>query len=449
MRNQCVLAQAATGFGKTAVGSFMIQSAVTKGKRTFFVVHRKELIEQTSKTFDRLGIEHGIIQSGKTYYPYLNVNICSIDTLKKRLDKVEPPDFIIFDEAHHTGSKGWALVHAWAKEAGAFIIGLSATPWRLDRKGLDMYFDTMVKGPSVKWLIANGYLSQYKAYSLNVPDMSGVSTKQGDWDVSEVEAIMKDSALYGCAIDNWKRLANGKKTIAFAPTIETSKELAQMFRDEGIKAAHLDGSTPSWERRSIIADFADGRVDIISNVGLFGEGFDLSAIAGRDVPIEAVILYRPTQSLSLHLQQVGRALRPKAQAAIILDHAGNCLRHGLPDGEYEWTLGARKKKKSESEQTIRVRECPKCHHCFEPTDVCPNCGHVFETKQVERDFYDGDLKELTQEAIDAVKKQKKAELIAARTFEQLVELGTSRKYKHPEYWAKHILEGRSKWRSKK
>lgn len=444
--SKCVLAQAATGFGKTQVGAYMINGAIDKDKRTFFVVHRKELIEQTSKTLKNHGISHGIIQSGKPYNPLAKVYVASIDTLKKRLDDIEPPDFLIFDEAHHNSSKGWAKTHAWAKAAGAFIIGLTATPWRLDKKGLDMFYDKMVIGPSVEWLIQNGYLSKYRAFSLNVPDMTGIKTKGGEYDTDALELIMRDNSLYGCAIDNWKRLAAGKKTIAFAPTIETSRELVVKFKAAGVNAAHLDGETKDSLRRQTILDFANGKIDIISNVGLFGEGFDLSAIAEREVPIEAVILYRPTQSLSLHLQMIGRALRPKSEPAIILDHAGNCLRHGLPDDDFGWTLDGRKsKRKKKEESTIKARQCPQCYCTFKMANKCPECGYEFVVEEREIKTFDGDLIEVDK---DAIRAQKKKELVNARTYDDLVALGKSRSYKYPSRWAKYILDGREKWKKR-
>jgi superfamily II DNA or RNA helicase len=448
VKNKCVLLQAATGFGKTAIGAFMIKGALEKYKRTFFVVHRKELIEQTSNTLEKLNIHHSIIQSGRMASPFDFVFVASIDTLKKRLDSIKPPDFLIFDECHHVGSKGWAKVHAWAKQSGAYIIGLTATPWRLDKKGLDMFFDEIVRGPSVEWLIKNKYLSDYKAYALSIPDMSGTSISKGDFDIGEVEAIMRDNVLYGCAIDNWMRLAKGKKTIAFAPTIVTSKELVSKFIEAGIRAAHLDGENKPSIRKSTIMDFAYGKIDIISNVGLFGEGFDLSAIAGREVPIEAVIIYRPTQSLSLHLQMIGRAMRPKAEPAIILDHAGNCIRHGLPDMDFKWSLKGRKKKDGASENSIMVRQCPDCFACFKPANICPYCGHKFEKQLKTKEMIDGELKEVKRQQIEGLKRQKKIELKAAKTEEQLIELAKSRGYKFPKYWAKHILEGREKWKKK-
>jgi len=318
----------------------------------------------------------------------------------------------------------------------------------LDKKGLDMYFDQMVHGPDMEWLINNGYLSNYKAYSLSVPDMVGIKTKQGDYDVGALEILMRDNALYGCAIDNWKRLAAGKKTIAFAPTIATSVELVEKFKAEGIRAAHLDGETKSSLRKSTIMDFAEGKVDIISNVGLFGEGFDLSAIAERDVPIEAVILYRPTQSLSLHLQMIGRALRPKKDPAIILDHAGNCLRHGLPDMDFKWSLKGRKKKDGSQDVAIRVKQCEMCYHTYKPAPVCPNCGHVTERESVEREQIDANLVELKKAEVEALRRQKKKELIAAKTYDELVALGEQRGYKNAKFWAKKIMEGRSAWKTK-
>ena len=448
-KHKCVMAQAATGFGKTQVGAFMIKGAVEKGKRTFFCVHRKELIEQTCKTLDKIGVEYGVIQGGRRYDDIYQVYVVSIDTLKRRLDKIAPPDLMIIDESHHCGSRGWMKVHAWAKEAGAFIVGLTATPWRLDKKGLEMYFDEMVKGPTIEWLMANKYLSEYKAFAPSVPDMSETTVKMGDFEIGEVEAMMRDNILYGCAIDNWKRLAAGKKTIAFAPTILVSKELVDLFTLSGVRAAHLDGETPTAIRKHTIMAFANGEIDIISNVGLFGEGFDLSAIAGREVPIEAVILYRPTQSLSLHLQMIGRALRPKPLPALILDHAGNCLRHGLPDMEFNWTLKGSKKDKKNTVPTIEVKQCPKCYACHKPAPKCPSCG--YEAPKKERDIgqVDGDLVEINKAALEALKKQKKKELIAAKTFEELVALGQSRQYKYPRKWAEHILNGRQAWKARR
>ena len=449
-KNRCVLGQAATGFGKTQVGAFMVKSCIEKKKRVFFMVHRRELIEQTSKTFQRIGIDHGFIQAGRPLDPLLLAQVVSIDTLVRRLDETKPPDFLIVDECHHLGAAGWTKVHEWAEKAGAYIVGLSATPWRLDRKGLDRFFVEMVQGPTVKWLIENNYLSRYRIFAPSAPNLENMKLVGGDYDKSALEQVMDDKILYGCAVDNWLKIADGKKTIAFCPSVKVSENLAASFREIGTPCEHLDGGTNKGRRQQVIKDFADGKIQIISNVGLFGEGFDLSAIAGRDVPIEAVILYRPTMSLSLHLQQIGRALRPKLEPAIVLDHAGNCVRHGFPDDDFKWTLKARKKKKKSAGASEDIYQCPECFHVHPPAPACPECGYVYE-KQLRAgpEVVDGDLKELTKEAVDAMKKRRKLEFVNAKTYEDLVALGQARGYKAPAFWAQKVMQGREEYKAKK
>ncbi len=444
-KNKCVLGQAATGFGKTAVASFMVRHAIERGVRTYFVVHRIELLEQTSKTFARMNIPHGILKAGKHTDPQLPAQIMSIDTLRNRLSEVEKPGLMIVDECHHAGAKSWAKVHAWAAASGAFIIGLSATPWRLDRKGFEEQFADMVKGPKVAWLIENKYLSTYRIFAAPMkPDTEDVKIKGGDFDVNDLEKVMDKKILYGCAVENWIKLARGKKTLAFCPTIAVSEKLAQTFIESGIRAAHLDAKTPAKLRRQIITDFADGKWDVLSNVGLFGEGFDLSAMAGKEVPIEAVILYRPTMSLSLHLQQIGRALRPKPDAAIILDHASNCTRHGFPDDDFDWSLKERKKKKAkkkkeeDEEPDEPVKECPECHHLHKPAPCCPECGFVYPAKKPPANV-DGNLKELKKAAAGKIRKKLSKglfnkELEACKNIEDLKAMQRRNGYKSGFVW---------------
>ena len=157
-----------------------------------------------------------------------------------------------------------------------------------------------------------------------------------------------------------------------------------------------DGQTPKDERGKAVRAYADGHIDVLTNVALFGEGFDLSSLAGRDVPIECVSLLRPTMSLSLHLQQIGRSLRPKPKPAIILDHAGNMMRHGFPDDDFDWSLSAREKKNrgNGKEPQIAIRQCEMCYFVHRPAPACPNCGHVYEIQYREIDELDGDLSEI-------------------------------------------------------
>ena len=401
--HQSVLIQAATGFGKTVLASFMVNSAHNKGHDAMFMVHRRELIEQTSKTFKRAGVPHSVVCAGYHYNPRMKVCIASTGTLVNRLDSIRPPRVLFVDEAHHCTATSWAKVIAWAKSHGAKIVGLSATPWRLSGEGLRQHFDHMVKGPSVAWLIENEYLSRYRAFCPSAPDMSQVHERGGDFVQSEIEAVMTGKAVISDFVGQWKQKAYGKRTVGFASSIKASELLVQEFNAAGIPAVHVDANTPTELRRQHILNFAAGYIPVIWNVDLFGEGFDLSAIAERDVPIEAVIQGRPTMSLSLHLQQLGRALRPKPEPAILLDHAGNIMRHGLPDSPYDWSLDARERKaKGASEGAEEAaRQCPKCFYVHHPlASNCPNCGHKYVPKGRTMDEVEGDLKEITRDQVD-------------------------------------------------
>lgn len=432
--HKSIVARASTGFGKTVCASHIVAGVVRKQRRAIFMVHRRELIHQTSKTFEKCEIPHGSIASGKPYDPYMPIHIASVDTLKNRLNVVNQPDLLIVDEAHHTNANGWANSVRWAQNQGAFVIGLTATPKRLDGRGLGDFFDTMIEGPSTSWLMENGHLSQYTAFAPDTPDLSNAKFSMGDFDAQQMDTLMDDRVLFGSAITNWLKLAKDKRTIAFCTSVKTSQKLVAGFNESGVRAAHLDAKTPARVRAQIINDFADGNIDILSNVNLFSEGFDLSASAGRDVPIEAIILYRPTNSLVLHLQQIGRVLRPKGYPAIILDHVGNCERLGFPDDDFEWSLEAKKKKKNNGESPFPTKRCPACYmvHKGNP-HFCKNCGEPFEVKSQELKVVEGDLKQVTAQEIHARKAElRRLRLIeenACETIEDFRKLGNERGYR--------------------
>jgi DNA repair protein RadD len=353
-QHQAVLIQAPTGAGKTALAAFMAGSAVSKGLRVWFICHRDFLVDQTSKTFAKVGIDHAFIAAGWTFQPHKRVQICSIDTVKNRLDRLEPPDLVIWDEGHHTAAAGWRKVREWAGKAKH--VGLSATPCRLDGKGLDDLFDAMVPGPAVSWLIQNRFLSDYRAYAPSTPDLSGVHTRAGDYAAGELDAAMNKAAMIGEYPRHYLTYARGMRAAYFATSVATSERIASMFRDAGVSAQHVDGTTPTAERKAICRRFALGEIQVITNCAILGEGFDLAAQAGIDVSIDCVGLARPTQSLSLHLQMIGRALRPSEgkKHAVILDHAGGLMKHGLPDDDREWRLEGQKKGKKSAEDMFRL-----------------------------------------------------------------------------------------------
>ena len=421
------------------MATYMLARVAERDTRAFFICHRRELVDQTAKAFDAAGLQYSYIANGYTYDPRALVHICSVDTLKNRLDEVNPPSFVVWDEAHHLAAAGWAKVHQ--RYSAAYHIGLSATPARLDGRGLDDRFDFLVPGPPVRWLIDQGHLAQYKLYSVPGVDLADVRTRMGDFVRSESAVAMDRPTITGDIIRHWRRLAADKLTIGFAVSVQHSEHLCDQFKQAGIMAAHLDATASKDERRMTLRAFAQGDIRVLWNVALFCEGFDAELNSGLPVTVGCVIDAAPTQSLAAWLQRCGRALRPQRQA-IIVDHAGNAIRHGMPCEERAWTLAGSKHSKgaSSDEPGLTIKQCPACFAVHKPAPRCPECGHVYEVKHRQVFAVDGELQELDLKQMQqrAARRQQGA----ARSLEALVQLGRQRGYKNPAAWARHVFNAR-------
>lgn len=430
---RAVQIQLPTGGGKTRLGAFMVGGAARKRKVCWWLVHRRELASQASRTFLELSIPHGTVQAGHISDPHALVQVASIQTIARRLDRLHAPDLIVFDESHHIGAKQWQQVYEVFPLAQ--IVGLSATPWRLDGVGLGRWFGRMVEGPPVADLIEQGFLSPYRLFAPSTADVSAIKKTGGDYQRDQLAAAMDKPAIIGDAITHYRRLCPGRRAVNFAVSIEHSRHCVEQFLAAGIPAEHVDGEMGHDLRDAAVARFIAGETLVLSNADLLGEGFDVPAI-------EAAILQRPTASLSLYLQQVGRALRPAPgkPEAIILDHAGNALRHGLPDDDREWTLDDRAKKKGKkTENEVPIRQCPECFRVHTPAPKCPQCGHVYEIQSREVEQREGELAEVD---LAAIKRQRKVEEWKAETVDDLVKIGIERGYKNPGYWAQMRFRGK-------
>lgn len=421
-----VLVQAPTGSGKTAIMAHVAKTSADQGMTTWFVVHRRELVKQSLKAFELEGINAGVVSADWPRLHYAKAQICSIQTIIRCLGAIKKPHLVCFDECHHVAARSWMKVFNFVPEA--FKIGLTATPERLDGHGLKDYFDKIVSGPSIQSLTDQGFLSPYKLYAPSGIDLSGVRTQMGDYVKSDLSTAADKPTITGNAISEYLKLAPGKRAVVFCVSLEHSRHVVEQFNAAGIKAEHVDGESSIQERDGAIERFARGETLVLSNVDLFGEGFDLPAI-------EVAILLRPTQSLALYLQQVGRSLRPfpGKSSAVILDHAGNCERHGLPDEDRQWSLeGHRDKKKSV--QQVRIKVCPKCYAAM-PTgsSYCKYCGYVFTAQEREVAHAEGNLAEVD---VAAIKKRRAWEVARAQSYEDLVAIGRARNYSRPEAWAK-------------
>ena len=429
-----VLIQSATGSGKTALAARMLKTASDKGHGAWFCCHRRELVTQSAITFGNAGVDHGIVAAGFDGDRKRPVQICSIQTLARRWHTLARPRLIIWDECHHVAAASWGKVHAQFPDA--VHIGLTATPERLDGTGLGVWFNKIVYGPPVRQLIDDGYLSDYRLFAPSAINTAGVHSKYGDFVKSELNKVVDKPRITGDAIQHYKKYCEGKRALIFAVSIEHSQHIVEQFNSAGIRAEHVDGTTESSERDSIFRRFIAGQTLALSNVEIAGEGVDIPAV-------EAAILLRPTQSLAMYLQQVGRALRPAVDKthAIILDHAGNSARHGLPDDPREWSLVGTKSSKAKAEpDDVKVKQCPMCYATVrQHVSSCRHCGHVFVTVGREVEKVDGELAEVN---IREQRIQMRAEQAQASSLEELIRIGKLRGYKNPAGWAMHVWGAR-------
>jgi len=419
-----------TGSGKTVCFTYIARGIQAKGKRVLIVAHRRELLDQISGALRQWGVPHATLSGGSRGIPHTNVVVASVFTLVNRLKHWPPPDLVIGDEAHHftVGSSWGTVVKAFPQ---AKVLGVTATPERLDGKGLGDVFDHMIVGPSVAELTAQGFLSPAEVYAPAKPNLAGVAKRGGDYVRSQLETAMDKPSITGDAIEHYLRLVPGRRAVAFCVSIQHAKDVAEQFRRAGVVSEHIDGSQDDALRAERIAAFRAGRVQVLTSCDLISEGFDLPSI-------ECAILLRPTESLGLYMQQVGRAIRPAEgkDRTVILDHAGNTLRHGFIDEPRDWTLteGAVKKRTS-SETTVPIRMCPKCYAVHRPAPTCPRCGYEYKVGRVV------EQRQGTLEQISSVEETMIApDADMRRSYHQLVAVARKRNYPNPQRWAFSIVE---------
>jgi len=432
-----LLIQLPTGGGKTVMVAKMLANAASKGYRGWFCVHRRELVKQSVITLgESAGIPLGIVAAGFPGDRHQAIQVCSIQTLARRHELMPKPQLIVWDECHHLAAASWSSI--FAAYPDAVHVGMTATPERLDGTGLGKYFEKMIRGLSTADLIRDGWLSPYRLFAPNLVDLTGVHTVGGDFNKRELNALMQKSTVVGDALDHYLKHAAGMRAVVFMWSVESSIDMARRFNAAGVPAAHVDGETDSTARDHAIDAFKRGDLRVLTNVDLFGEGFDVPAI-------EAAFLLRPTRSLALYLQQVGRSLRPAPgkKEALICDHAGNCRMHGLPDDARTWSLDGRLKDKSRSD-AAPIRQCSYCYAVVPAASVvCRHCGFKFPEQPREIEQVDGQLEEVDVKAERARAREVEESYFAkAETVEQLTRIGQLRGYKNPDWWARSVFKGR-------
>jgi superfamily II DNA or RNA helicase len=377
--HRSALLQSATGSGKTVIAGELIRRADDRGERSLLLAHREELITQTSEKLLRFGVDHGILKAGFPMRLGCSVQVASVQTLFARAirgNRINLPraDWLFIDECHHTRAMTYmAIVEAYP---GAKIIGMTATPVRHDGRGLGNVFDVMVQCPEIAWLIGHDYLVPAVVYAPVRPDLTGVRVQRGDYVESDLAERVDTNRLVGDVVEHWLRLGEGRPTVAFSVGVPHSRHIQREFGQAGVPCGHIDGTTPSDERRQILADLVSGKLKVVSNCNVLTEGWDAPVVS-------CGILGRPTKSLGLFRQMVGRLLRraPGKTNALILDHAGGVFTHGLPDDKIYWTLSSDERAENRQHaargtapHAPALVTCPKCAAVRLEGRPCTVCG---------------------------------------------------------------------------
>ena len=368
-----------TGGGKTVVAAALMASS---RRRALMIAHRREIVNQTSAKLTAFGVHHGVIQAGDDdrLRPMAAVQVASIQTLHARAIRsatmrMPLADIVVIDEAHHSCAMTYQRVLAAYPDAT--VLGLTATPCRADGRGLGGIFDTIIEAPQVPDLIEQGYLVPTLCYAPVDPDLRGVKTQAGDYAVEQLERRMNTDQLVGDIVSHWYRLGQNRPTVVFAVGVAHSIHLRDEFLKSGVKAEHIDGDTPKDERNAILQRLAAGETTVVTNCMVLTEGWDCPEVG-------CTILARPTKSMGLFRQMVGRVLRPAPGKvnAIVLDHSGAVYRHGLPEDHVEWSLSPDHKAVAPAHQARKLRDkkglldCPACETLSIRLggQPCPNCG---------------------------------------------------------------------------
>jgi DNA repair protein RadD len=365
---QATLYAMPTGGGKTVMFAELARRFERVGLRILIVVHRRELVRQTVEKLARVGVVCGVIASDFASDPSCPVQVGMAQTLARHLDALPELNLIILDEAHHCRAEQWEMLIN--SQPQARLLGVTATPARLDGKGLDRkaggFFDVLVIGPEVKELTAKGYLSPARCF---VPerqlDLGGIKTVAGDYDRRGLEQVV-NAKIIGDATLTYFEHADHQPAIAYCISIQHAEATAEAFRQAGYRSASISGKTPIPERDALIAGLGDGTIEVLTSCDLISEGLDVPVLGG-------VILLRPTKSLVLHRQQIGRGMRPSpGKVLVVLDHVSNCMTHGLPDAVINWTLDGGVEKTAPPPLPWR---CAACGCLDEPGDLeCQEYG---------------------------------------------------------------------------
>ena len=435
-QHRSIISVCPTGSGKTVMYAAIAQTLSATGFSVLILEHREELVAQASQKIRALGLDHGLVKAGTLENISSTIVIASVQTLVRRITALAPPDFIIIDEAHHALES-----NSWGKILGAFPnskrLGFTATPCRMDGRGLGETFEKMVCGPEVLELIEAGFLATYRLFVPKVLlDLASLPVVRGDYEQSKLAEALGRSSVYSDAVDNYRRRCSGRRAIAFCVNLKHAAEVAARFMQEGIAAEVIDGTMGLKERRELLARFSKGEVFVLVSCSVVSEGTDIPEA-------EVALMLRPTKSLALWLQMAGRVLRvtPKKKEAVLLDLVGGTLEHGLICDRRDWSLEGVKRRKKKGVAGPAVVICESCFSAHRPAPRCPFCSNVNKVQPAYIDEQKREaLVEAKKEELRRIQAEKKKEVSSAKTMQELRAIEKARCYKPG--WAEHVFRSR-------
>lgn len=373
-----VMLQLPTGGGKTLIAAALLDGWVRRGAKAAWLTHRRELCTQTYKALNKFDIPAADRPRWDTDDPAPSIEggvvILMVQTVSKHnlvWDEYGSEDLLVIDEAHHAPARSWnRAIDQWPGR----VIGLTATPWRSAKhQGFAHLFHDLILGPQISDMQSKNQLAKAQVVRPTDDDLIlvGIPARNGEYREDEIERLNRDRHIWtGGTLEYWQKHAEGRQTIVYAVSTGHAENLIKVFKDAGIHAAAILSGTRQDERTRVIQQFSDRTLKVLVNVDVATEGFDLPDAS-------CIVLARPTTSLALYLQMVGRGLRPKGGGdCLILDLAGNSKRHRDPDDERHWSLEPRGQQ-GEGEPPPQVW-CPKCHRLSPAASHnCWKCGNPF------------------------------------------------------------------------
>jgi superfamily II DNA or RNA helicase len=361
--------QLATGAGKTHIFSEMAKSAQKRGRKIWIMVPRKELLNQASDNLRDNEVIHGMIAPGFVESKAYTVHVVSKDTLIRRYDKIKThPEFIIIDEAH-------IALDRYLEIAGKFpdskILGVTATPERLDGRGLSELYETLVEGPSIAELISCDYLTDVRYFCPPIQGITKLHRRGTDYNADELAALLERRKVYGSAIEHYRRHADKKPCLIYCRSVQAAAETAQKFSESGYLFENIDGTMSNKRRRTLIDALKTGKIHGLTSCELITYGLDVPRV-------ECVIMLRPTLSRALFCQMIGRGLRPYQDKyeCVVLDHVGNLQEHGHPLEAYNWKFDGKEKRGATGEKApAALKLCPEIDFMYCEKLSCRGCPH--------------------------------------------------------------------------